>query len=608
MTHETAVRYLQQMSIALELLGEDRDATRAYRQAAEAARDGDPQSWEAFLAGGGSPPGDVPREPLDHLRAAAAGEGSTRLEALHLRVPPGLFQLLQLPSLTSQQVRVLWQQLGIVSMRQLARACRRGRLTRLQDFGPAIEAQLLREIQRLRHGGGHWLRAAAEELVEGTALRLRYVRDIEEAVVAGEVRRAMETVSTITWVIASQRPRTTLGRLASQEGARLEGGAGTGGTGEGVGAGGGAGVGGGVGGSVGGGVGAGVGGDAGDESDAVVFRTPETPDQRLVVVPPEHFAARLFLETGNDEHIRAILARLAERGVDPTDLPSSEEEIYRLAGLPYIDPVLREGRGEIEAAEAGRLPRLVQPEELRGILHMHTSWSDGRGSLRHMIQAAADLGWEYVGVADHSQAAFYAGGLTPERLRRQAGKVEELRPDFPGLTILHGVECDILPSGRLDLPDDVLAELDFVIVSVHSMMRMGPDEMTDRIVAALEHPAVTLLAHPSGRMLLEREAYGVDWDRIFDTASRHGVAIEFNAPPERLDLDWRLIRAATSRGISICINPDAHSPEAMANVFPAVPTAQKGWLTREQVLNTKSAGEMVAYLKARRDRARTGTG
>lgn len=569
MTHATAVTYLQQISIALELLGEDPDAARTYARAAEAARRADPGSWEAFLTGSASAPADLPPEPLEQLRAIAAGEGSTRLEALHLRVPPGLFQLLRLPSLDAARVRSLWQQLGIVSLRQLSRACRRGRLTRLEGFGPAIETKLLSEIQHLRHGGGRWLRAAAEELVEGTGLRLRHVRDIEQTAVAGEVRRAMETISTITWVIASRRPRTSLGRLASQEGARLE---------------------------------------SGDGWDAVVFAAPETPDQRLVVVPPEHFAARLFLETGNDAHTRAVLARLADRGVDPARLPNSEQEIYRLAGLPFIDPVLREGRGEIEAAVAGRLPRLVQPENLRGILHMHTSWSDGRGSLRHMIQAAAELGWSYVGVADHSQAAFYAGGLTPERLRKQAGKIEELRPEFAGLTILHGVECDILPSGRLDLPDEALAELDFVIVSVHSMMRMEPAEMTDRITAALEHPAATLLAHPSGRMLLEREAYGADWDRIFDTAARCGVAIEFNAPPERLDLDWRLIRAATSRGVPICINPDAHSPEAMRNVFPAVPTAQKGWLTREQVLNTKSAEEMVAYLRARRERARSAAG
>ncbi len=565
MTHAAAIQYLDQMKIALELLGEDPALARSYDQAAAIARQGDARTWDAFLSGAGPVPAGLAPDLQRSLMAVARGAGRVELEALHMRVPPGLFQILTLPALDAGRVRTLWRDLGVISLRQLARACRRGRLSRLEGFGPALEKQILAQIVRLHHGGGRWLRSAAEDLVESTQLRLRHVRDIADVAVAGDLRRAMETVDTITWVISSARPRATLGRLANQEGARIE-----------------------------------------EEAaqDTVVFTAANTPDQRLVVVSPEHFAVRLFLETGHPAHTQAVLARLAARGVRPDQLPPSEEEIYRLAGLPLIDPVLREDRGEIEAAEAGALPRLIRGEDLHGILHMHTSWSDGRASLRHMIRAGVELGWEYVGVADHSQAAFYAGGLTPERLRKQALKVEELRPEFPSLHIFHGVECDILPSGQLDLPDDLLAELDFVIVSIHSMMRMGTVEMTDRIIAALEHPATTLLAHPSGRLLLEREAYGVEWDRVFDTAARHGVAIEFNAPPERLDLDWRLIRAATSRGIPICINPDAHSPEAMGNVFASIATARKGWLTPEQVLNTKSAGDMAAHLRARQERAR----
>lgn len=558
MTYGAMIQYLEQMARALALLGESPAMAAWYAQAARLIAGGEPAGWEAWLAGQAEAPETLPPNIREELLALARGESPLQLEALHLQVPPGLFELLALDSLDASRVRYLWREKRIVTLRQLARACRRDRLAKLEGFGPQLQNLILAEIVALRHRAGRWLRPAAALLAEETAQRLRRVKGFVSLELAGDFRRALETIDELVWVLAAEEPRLTLGRLASLEGARLA---------------------------------------EGPAADTVNLIARETPLRRIVVVPPPHAAARLFLETGNENHTREVLSRMAETGAAPEPLPVSEEEIYARAGLEPIPPELREGRGEVAAAAEGRLPRLVRPEDLRGVLHMHTSWSDGRGSLRQMAGAARELGWEYVGVADHSEAAFYAGGLTPERLRKQGARIRELQPEFPDIRIFQGVECDILPDGSLDLPPEALEPLDFVIASVHSMLRMPGDQMTARIVRAIEHPATVLLAHPSGRMLLEREAYPVDWEKVFDAAARSRVAIEFNAPAERLDLDWRLIRAATGRGIPICVNPDAHQPEALRNVMTGIETARKGWLTAEQVLNTKNAAEMEAYLR-----------
>jgi len=565
MTHRAAIQYLEQMATALALLGESPAMAAWYAQAARVLAGGEGAGWEAYLAGQRDAPEALPPNIEEELLGLARGESPLRLEALHLQVPPGLFELLALDSLDPTRVRTLWRALRIVTLRQLARACRRDRLARLDGFGPQLQNVILAEIEALHHRAGRWLRPAAATLAEETAETLRRVKGFVSLELAGEFRRALETVDELVWVLAAEQPRLTLGRLASLEGARLE---------------------------------------EGPAADTVNLIARETPRRRIVVVPPSHAAVRFFLETGHENHTRELLARLAEEGAALEPLPASEEEIYARAGLGLIPPELREGRGEVAAAAQGRLPELVRPDELRGVLHLHTSWSDGSGSLRKMVKTARELGWEYVGVADHSEAAFYAGGLTPERLRKQAARIRELQPEFPDIRIFQGVECDILPDGSLDLPPEALEPLDFVVASVHSMLRIPADQMTARIVRAIEHPATVILGHPSGRMLLERESYPVDWDALFDAAARCEVAIEFNAPAERLDLDWRLIRAATGRGISICVNPDAHQPEALRNVFTGIETARKGWLTPQQVLNTKTAPEMEAYLRDRAGRAR----
>ncbi len=564
MDRADAIAYLQQMALALELIGESPHRTAAFRRAARALSEIEDGDWDAWVEERGPAlPGIGPgirKRLADYRRTGTLAD----LEALHLQIPPGLFDLLRIRGLGPRRVRQLWQEADIVTLRRLERACRRGRLAKLPGFGEKTQQQLMEEIRRLRRYQGRSLRIHAIEQAQAREADLRAVKGLHDLTRAGELRRALETVGELVWVAGGDDPAIQLGRIATLTAASLP---------------------------------------SPEEPDVVRFAAPDAPPERIVVTARDHHAARLFLETGNEAHVRGVLRRLAGRDLPSGDwLPATEEAIYAQAGLAYIPPEIREGRGEISASRSGELPDLLRAEQIQGVLHVHTTWSDGKGSVRRMTEEARRLGWSYIGIADHSQAAFYARGLSPERLQKQADEIAEVQEAFPDVRIFRGIESDILPDGTIDMPEASLAQLDFVIVSVHSVMRMTSGAMTDRLIRAIRHPQATVLGHPSGRLLLERESYPIDWERLLDAAADAGVAIEFNAPPERLELDWRLIRAATGRGIPICINPDAHRPDAMHHVIAGIDTARKGWLTAAQTLNTRGAGELAAFFREVRGR------
>lgn len=561
-----AAEYLTRMAQALELLGAPPREAELHRQAAAALEKVDLPAWEAWIGGRRPAPANMSPAIQKNLLEVARRGAASDLEALLLQLPPGLFDLLELPGLTVAEIRGLWREAGIISPRGLERACRRGQVQCMADFGPAREAELLATVERYRRAGGRWLRIQALGLAAETEALLRDVKGLHELARAGALRRADEIVTELVWVLSSPEPELLLGRLATLEGAQMP------------------------------------------EDDTVHVRVMRRPPLRLIVVPPSYFAVRLFLETGSDAHVRAVLMRIADRtagSADPVDLlrgtpPQSEAAIYDLGKLALVPPELREGRGEVGAAAQGTLPRLIADEDLQGVLHVHSNWSDGKSSLRDVARAADALGFGYLGFADHSPAAFYAHGLTPDRVAQQGKAIRALQPEFPRLRIFHGIECDILPDGDLDLPATVLAQLDYVILSIHSVMQMKREAMTARLIAAMRHPYPCILGHPSGRLLLEREAYPVDWDRLFAAAEQENVAIEFNARGERLDLDWRLLRAATGRGIPICVNPDAHRAEGLECVFEGLATARKGWLTAAQTLNARGPADLAAYFAERR--------
>jgi DNA polymerase (family 10) len=292
---------------------------------------------------------------------------------------------------------------------------------------------------------------------------------------------------------------------------------------------------------------------------------------------------------------------LWREGDDTAPLPTPDEAaLYRHLGLDYIEPELREAQGEIEAAGNGTLPELVRPADIRGVIHCHSTWSDGHHSIEEMARASQAAGYAYLCICDHSQSAYYAGGLRPDAVRRQWDEIDRLNEKLKGFRVFKGIESDILSEGDLDYGDSLLAGFDLVVASIHSRMQMAGEEMTRRICRALEHPATTILGHPTGRLLLRREPYDLDMERIVETAARAGVVLEINAHPMRLDLDWRAIRRARAAGCRFAVNPDAHETGGIADIAWGVGIARKGWLTAADVLNTLDARELADWLARRR--------
>jgi DNA polymerase (family X) len=359
----------------------------------------------------------------------------------------------------------------------------------------------------------------------------------------------------------------------------------------------------------------------GETKASVRFESGLQADLRLV--PAEQFAFALHHFTGSKDHNVQMRQRALARGLSLSEWGlafaegegtakekvaqsaarpaiQSEEQLFAALDLRFIPPELREGLGEIEAAEAGPLPRLVEPVDLRGAFHNHTTASDGVNTLAEMTAAAEALGWDYLGIADHSKSSVQAKGLTETRLAAQVAEIRALNASGRFKThVFAGTECDILPDGRLDFDDAVLATLDYVVVSVHSAFTQSAADMTARLIRAIEHPRTTMLGHVTGRLLLRREGYQVDFAKIIDAAIANGVIIELNASPWRLDMDWRHWRKAAGRGLLCAINPDAHETDGLAHVAAGINAARKGWLTREHVFNTRSLAEVSAAFAAR---------
>jgi DNA polymerase (family X) len=328
-------------------------------------------------------------------------------------------------------------------------------------------------------------------------------------------------------------------------------------------------------------------------------------DLRVVDINEFPYALNHF--TGSKEHNTSIRHRAKAMGIKVNEyglfrgeelIPcDSEEEIYRVLGLGYIPPELRENTGEIEASEKDELPELVTLEDIKGTFHMHTAYSDGSNSIEEMVEEAIRLGLHYIGITDHSRAAYYARGLNIDEVKRQVEEIDAINQKYKNFRVFKGIESDILPDGSLDYDDEVLKLFDFVIAAVHSNFKMEKDRMTDRLVNALKNRYTVMLAHPTGRILLARDEYELDTNAVIDAAAKYGKVIEINADPHRLDLDWRNLKYAKEKGVKICINPDAHSIQGLSNIFYGVGTARKGWLEKQDVINTMAIAEMERFLR-----------
>ena len=566
MTAREVAAIFQEIGVLLELKGENPFKSRAYTAAARTLESLDRDLGELVAEGGlGKLPGIGAA--LEEKIAILVRTGRLPYyEELRASVPPGLLDLLRVPGLGPRRARALNEALGIDSLEGLARACREGKVACLSGFGERTQQSILEGIDRLGRHAGLSLFPAALQVARTLCERLEETRGVKTVEVAGSLRRFKEVVKDIDLVAASERPAEVIRAFtAFPEVERVSAG--------------------------------------GDTRASVLTRAGMAADLR--VVRPAELPFALCYFTGSAEHNTALRRRANQRGLKLNEYGlfrgdtrlrcAGEAAMYRALGLAFIPPELRENLGEVEAAAAGPLPRLVTEKDIRGLLHVHTRWSDGEDTLEGMARAGAALGVRYLGIADHSQAARYAGGLGASELARQATELAAVNRKKLACRLLHGSEADILPDGRVDVPE--ASRLDFVVASVHSGFKMRGEEMTRRVLRALADPRVSVLGHPTGRLLLKREAYSIDLEPVFREAARRGVAIEINAHPERLDLDWRHLRRARELGVRFVIGPDSHRAQDLTDFRYGVAVARKGWLGPADLLNTLSTRDLAARLR-----------
>jgi DNA polymerase (family 10) len=578
---------LEKIATLLELKGENPFKIRAYTNAA--------RSIETFGGNLGDLKDEETLEKIPGIGKAIAAKikelvetGSLRFfEDLRSEFPAEILELFTLPGLGAKKIKALHEQLGVSSIAQLQAACESGRVAELPGFGKTTQEKLGAAIaERTKHAGSFQLGNIAAE-AETLQADLRAHSDALHVCIAGSYRRKKEIVRDLDFIVATSVPAEITAMFVQHplvESIIAQG----------------------------------------PTKSSVRLRSGIQCDLRVVSGTEYPFALNYF--TGSKEHNIVVRSRALQRGwtlneyriapapadpaakksrKGPEKIPEVREEadLYRALGLDYIPPELRENCGEFEAAAAKTLPRLVEAENLRGTFHCHTTASDGHNSLEEMAAAAQELGLQYLGIADHSRSSIQARGLDAERLRTQVAAIRKVNRDFENFRLFAGVECDILRDGALDFDDGVLAELDYVIASVHSAFTLSEADMTRRIIRAMSNPFVTMLAHPTGRLLLKRDPYAVDIPAIIDAAAETGTWIEINAAPKRLDLDWRWWPLAKEKGVKCVINPDAHRTERLQELWFGIGVARKGWLTKADVMNCLPLGKIEGELARKRGNA-----
>ncbi len=496
-------------------------------------------------------------------------------ENLKASVPSGLLEMLHIPGMGPKKVKTVYEKLGITTIGELEYACHENRLRDLPGFGLKTQEKILKGIElRKKYKERYHLPVALEE---ATKLKnyLAQHPNVQLLEIAGSLRRRKETIKDIDLLVSCQE--TARQQIVNHFVAYHEVDTVT---------------------------------NQGTTKASIVLKSGMACDLRLV--SPEQFPFALQYFTGSAEHNTALrhLAKkqnltLNEYGLFPEGQKESlkctnEAELYQQLGLSFIPPELRENYGEIEAAAQGSLPSLIEKDDLKGLFHVHTVYSDGANTLEEMAKQAMKMGFAYIGICDHSKAAYYANGLSVERIQQQHEEIDRLNEKLAPFVILKGIEVDILADGSLDYDDETLARFDFVVASVHSSFNLTEAEMTERICRALRHPLVNILGHPTGRLLLGREAYAVNMDVVLETAARFNKVIEFNANPYRLDLDWRQGIRAVKMGIKTVISPDAHSIEGLQDFEFGLAIARKAWCTANDVLNSFSVPELKAFFAEQR--------
>ncbi|MGB0544188.1 MAG: DNA polymerase/3'-5' exonuclease PolX [Longimicrobiales bacterium] len=508
----------------------------------------------------------------------------TRLEEVSAEYPITLVELVRLDGVGPKKAKKLFDELGVKSVDELEAALDAGTVQQLGGFGAKSADKVRNSIDDHRKHTGRFQVHEAEKLIAGLLEYVRATPGVAEAVVAGSLRRRKETIGDVDILARFEgNGAEVISRFVSYSGvARVLG--------------------------------------AGETKGSVLLHSGLQVDLR--VIPGRSFGAALQYFTGSKEHNVSVRTRAVRQGLRVNEwgvfrVPENSEadeigkedgqrlagdteaEVYEALGMAWVPPELRENRGEVEAAIEGTLPELVTLDQIRGDLQMHSTWSDGAASLEEMAQACKALGYEYIAVTDHSQAMAMVQGLTPERARKQWAEIDEVRERVDGIEIFKSVEIDILKDGSLDMPDDVLDELDVVVISIHSFMDMDRSTMTDRVLKAMAHPTVDILAHPTGRRINRREPFEMDIEAVLEAAADLGVAVELNANPNRLDLKDTHVYRAKELGVPVVISTDAHSPRGLADMRFGIDQARRGWLSAKDVLNTRTLPEFRSWLDRR---------
>ena len=580
MTRESAADIFSRIALLLELKGENPFKIRAYKTGAELVE---------------SYPGDIMQLARDNQLKGIKGLGDALQDKLHelaatgalgfydklkAEFPDTLFDLFEVQGLGPKKIKTLHTELGVSSLADLKRACETGAAASLSGFGQKSVDKILESIAfREAHASEFRL-----DLVYPIAEQLRDFLATHPATaqveICGSYRRGKEVVHDLDFLVATRKPEEVIAAFATHP------------------------------------LVTGIIAQGSTKTSVHVTHGLQC-DLRAVSTAEFPFALNYF--TGSKEHNVAMRQRALDKGwslneygfkpvegkqADPIPEIEDERGIYRALGMDYIEPALRENNGELEAATTGQLPTLVELENLRGVFHNHTTASDGRATLREMAEAAIDLGFQYLGIADHSKSSFQANGLDAKRLRSQIAEIKTLNAEFAAegipFKIFTGSEVDILKDGSLDFDDDLLSELDYVVASVHNVFNLPEDEMTARLLRAIANPHVTMLGHLTGRLLAQRPAYAVNIPRIIDAAAANHTIIELNASAWRLDMDWRWWKLAKQKGVKTSINPDAHSTEGLKDVIFGIKSARKGWLTRQDLLNTLPLKEVETALQLKR--------
>lgn len=573
MDKKQVIEILEEIGTLLELKGENPFKTRAYENAARALR-GVSEDLHELVASNRLRGIKGIGEAISEKITTLVTTGTLKYyEELRRSFPPGIMELLRIPGLGPKKAKKLLDDLGVASIDDLEKACKENRVAKLEGFSAKSQQNLLDGIQQIRQFASrhlyHHAEQAARPLFEAVKKHAKVIR----AELAGSLRRHKETIKDID-IVASCKEADRAAimdfftKLPTVQNIIAKG----------------------------------------DTKSSVLLENGVAADLRLTT--DKDFPYLLHHLTGSAEHNIALRGHGQKLGIKVSEWGlfkgeklircKDETEIFAALGMSYVPPELREDTGELEAALQDKIPRLIANEDLKGVLHCHSTYSDGANSIREMAEECRRLGFEYFGICDHSMSVYYAKGLSPERVKQQHKEIDKLNAELKGFHIFKGTECDILPDGKLDYPDNVLASFDFVVASIHSSMNMTEEQATKRLIKAMEHPAVKIIGHPTGRLLLGREGYPINHRKVIEAAAELGVSIEINASPHRFDLDWRYCKYAAEKGVQISINPDAHEVAGIADIFYGVGIARKGWLRKNEVLNTKSTKEIAKWFRETR--------